>query len=112
MSISSDNSDFGLPPYVPPEDLREHTWVAPKIVRFPNPRVGEPLRSANSTNNAYATLLGNDSDSNPFRPFASKVDWEMAKWAKLQGPSSTSLMDLLKIDGVMPFHPDGYLAGF
>ena len=109
MSISSDNADSesGLPPsYIPPEDLRERTWVAPKVVNFPNPRAGEAIRSVDPTNNAYATLLGNDSDSNPFRPFASKIDWEVAKWAKLQGPSSTSLMNLLKIEGVMPSRPN------
>ena len=115
MSISSDNADSGsgLPPsYVPPEDLRERTWVAPKVVRFPNPRAGEPVRSVDSTNNTYATLLGNNSDSNPFRPFALKLDWEVAKWAKLQGPSSTSPMNLLKIEGVMLFHPKNYPTGF
>lgn len=106
MSVSSDNADFGLPPsYVLPDDLRERTWVRPKVVPFPNPRAGKPVHSANSTNNAYATLLGNNSDSNPFHPFASKLDWEVAKWAKLQGPSSSSLKDLLKIEGVKWFTP-------
>jgi len=108
MSVDSeDDTDSGPPPpYVPPEDLRERTWVAPKVVKFPSPRAGEPVRSADSTNNAYATRLGTNSDSNPYHPFASKLDWEVAKWAKLQGPSSTSLMDLLKIEGVMPFCRD------
>ena len=115
MSISSDDvdSESGLPPdYVPPEDLRERTWVAPKVVKFPKSRAGEPIHSIASTDNTYATLLGNNSNSNPFHPFASKIDWEVAKWAKLQGPSSTSLMNLLKIEGVMPFHPNSYPIGF
>ena len=112
MSISSDNGDISLPPYVPPEDLRQRTWVAPKVINFPNPRAGEPVGSVDPTNNTYASLLGNSSDQNPYRPFASKLDWEVAKWAKLQGPSSTSLMDLLKIEGVRPFHSDGRSTQF
>jgi hypothetical protein len=108
MSISSDNADSGLPPSSAPlEDLRERTWATPKVVKFPNPHAGEPVRSVDPTNNTYASLLRSDSDSNPYSPFASKVDWEVAKWAKLQGPSSTSLMDLLKIEGVMMFRPNG-----
>lgn len=33
-------------------------------------------------------------------PFSSRVDWEIARWAKLRGPSSTALSELLGIDGV------------
>jgi len=106
MPVSLDDADSesgSLPPYTPPEDLRERTWVAPKIVKFPSPRAGKPIRSVNPTNNTYATRLRTHSDSNPYRPFASKIDWEVAQWAKLRGPSSTSLGDLLKIEGVTPF---------
>ena len=109
MSVSSDNADSesGLPPsYIPPKDLHEWTWVTPKVVKFPNPRASKAICSVDSTNNPYATLLRNDSNSNPFRLFASKIDREVEKWAKLQGPSSTLLMNLLKIEGVMPFRPN------
>ncbi|KAJ7856057.1 hypothetical protein B0H14DRAFT_3085330 [Mycena olivaceomarginata] len=37
---------------------------------------------------------------NPYAPFKSKVDWEIAKWAKLRGAGSTAFTDLLNIDGV------------
>ena len=108
MSTSSDNVDLNLPfSPVPLENIRERTWVKPKVVTFPNPRAGEPIRSVSSTDNTYATSLGSGSNANPYSPFASKIDWEVAKWAKLQGPSSTSFMELLKIEGVMPFHSDG-----
>ncbi|KAG2337294.1 hypothetical protein BDR05DRAFT_978558 [Suillus weaverae] len=40
-----------------------------------------------NTNNIYAL-------------FASKIDWEMAWWAKLQGPSSTVFSDLLSIESL------------
>jgi len=107
MSVSSDNVDSDIPPSSPPEDLRERAWVAPKIVKFTNPLAGKPVRSVDSTNSAYAAQLGRGLDSNPYSPFTSKIDWEVAKWAKLQGPSSTSLAELLKIEGVISFHPDG-----
>ena len=33
-------------------------------------------------------------------PFLMRMDWEVARWAKLRGPSSTALSELLGIDGV------------
>ncbi|KAF7972500.1 hypothetical protein HWV62_17870 [Athelia sp. TMB] len=32
--------------------------------------------------------------------FQSRIDWEFARWAKLRGPSSTAVSDLLNIDGL------------
>ncbi|KAJ7181826.1 hypothetical protein C8R46DRAFT_834879, partial [Mycena filopes] len=36
----------------------------------------------------------------PYAPFASKTDWEVAKWAKLRGAGSTAFTDLLKVDAL------------
>jgi hypothetical protein len=41
-----------------------------------------------------------DSEGNMYAPFKSKLDWDFARWAKLRGPSSTAINELLKIDGV------------
>ena len=40
-------------------------------------------------------------------PFSTRMDWEVARWAKLRGPSSTALSELLGINGVRYFaiHP-------
>ncbi|KAJ7926370.1 hypothetical protein B0H13DRAFT_2229408 [Mycena leptocephala] len=38
--------------------------------------------------------------TNPYAPFKSKVDWEIAKWAKFRGAGSTAFTDLLNIGGV------------
>ncbi|KAI0039049.1 hypothetical protein FA95DRAFT_1585366 [Auriscalpium vulgare] len=38
--------------------------------------------------------------TNEYHPFPSKLAWEVAKWAKLRGPTSTALTDLLAIEGV------------
>jgi hypothetical protein len=40
---------------------------------------------------------------NILAPFASRVDYEVAKWAKLCGAGSTAFSELLAIDGVS-FH--------
>lgn len=37
---------------------------------------------------------------NKWAPFASKRDWEVARWAKMRGTGSTAFSDLLSIDGV------------
>ena len=41
-----------------------------------------------------------DNPDNPFSPFSSKIDWEIAHWAKTRGPSSTSFTELMSIEGV------------
>jgi hypothetical protein len=105
-SVSSDNMDADASsPSIPLEDLHDRTWVTPQVVKFPGSHAGKPVRSADSTNNIYATLLGEGSSSNPYSPFASRIDWEAAKWAKLRGPSSTSFAELLDIKGVPILHP-------
>ena len=45
----------------------------------------------------------NPAEPNLFAPFRSKLDWDMARWAKLRGPSSTAFSELLAIDGVRSF---------
>ncbi|KAH9013364.1 hypothetical protein EDB85DRAFT_2076599 [Lactarius pseudohatsudake] len=36
---------------------------------------------------------------NPFAPFTSKMEWEIARWAKLRGPGSTAFTELTSIEG-------------
>lgn len=48
---------------------------------------------------SYSTKLGHDG-SNPYAPFHSRIDWEIARWAKMRGPTSTAFSELLSIDGV------------
>ncbi|KAG2151188.1 uncharacterized protein EDB93DRAFT_1224913 [Suillus bovinus] len=49
-------------------------------------------------NVAYGAHLAND--ENPYHPFNSQIEWEVARWAKLRGATSTAFSDLLSIDGV------------
>ncbi|KAJ3555685.1 hypothetical protein NM688_g2437 [Phlebia brevispora] len=51
-------------------------------------------------NHTYQASLGPGSAQNPWYPFTSKLDWEVAKWAKLRGPGDTAFSELLSIAGV------------
>jgi hypothetical protein len=72
----------------------------PIIVRYPSDRAGEEIsgESSPSAEDQYNAALGQP--SNVYAPFTSKIDWEIARWAKLRGAGSTAFTDLLKIDGV------------
>ena len=72
--------------------LRQQVYVD----RFPLASAGAPLQaSPQSTCHPDAR-----SDSNPYAPFKSRMDWEIARWAKLRGPGSTAITELLSISGV------------
>lgn len=74
------------------------------IEKFPSSFAGMPVATAGSepVYLRYASQLG--TSSNPWAPFKSSLDWEIARWAKLRGPGSTAVTDLLKIDGVRFFN--------
>ncbi len=59
---------------------------------------GQPINYRQSAENAYTTVV--DGAENAYAPFNSKLDWEIAKWAKLRGSGSTAFSELLGIDGV------------
>ncbi|KZT19755.1 hypothetical protein NEOLEDRAFT_1077268, partial [Neolentinus lepideus HHB14362 ss-1] len=68
----------------------------------PVSRAGEPLRATDvwsSEYHKYSAQLGGHED-NVWAPFVSQLDWEVAWWAKLRGPGSTALTELLSIEGV------------
>lgn len=64
-------------------------------------QAGQPVGYRQSADNAYTDCV--DGAENPYAPFNSKLDWEVAKWAKLRGSGSTAFSELLAIDGVSPF---------
>jgi hypothetical protein len=45
----------------------------------------------------------NVQDSNPYTPFASKLDWRIAQWAVKDGPGQNAFDRLLKIPGVRSY---------
>lgn len=71
------------------------------VVKFPG--AGEALEAQPSLvgYHRYASSLGNEENElSEWAPFSTRLEWEVACWAKLRGPSSTALSELLRIDGV------------
>jgi hypothetical protein len=69
------------------------------IIPYPDAHAGKPITGQPSGANAtYGINAG--SAANVYAPFASQMDWDIAKWAKLRGSSSTAFTDLLSTDGV------------
>lgn len=72
------------------------------IEKFTFGDAGAPVDPVDVTTTTYQQYSKDmkASTTNPWAPFASQLDWEVARWAKLRGPSSTALTELLKIDGI------------
>ncbi|KAJ7504642.1 hypothetical protein B0H11DRAFT_1709428 [Mycena galericulata] len=68
----------------------------PIIDKFPSIFAGAPISRARTetSEEQYCAYFGDDKN-NPYAPFTSKTDWEIARWAKLRGAGSTAFTDLL-----------------
>lgn len=90
-----------VPPPAASTSLRE-----PFVCRYPDPHAGAPIPSQDELiderSKYHSTLRG--VSTNPWAPFHSEIDWKIAQWAKLRGPSLTALTELLQIDGVSRLH--------
>ncbi|KAI0040188.1 hypothetical protein FA95DRAFT_1585098 [Auriscalpium vulgare] len=72
------------------------------ILRFGG-RAGEAIaqHATLSTFEAYRNSLdAGEGADNSWTPFRSKLEWEIARWAKMRGPTSTAFTELLQIDEV------------
>ncbi|KAG1737132.1 uncharacterized protein EDB91DRAFT_1237953 [Suillus paluster] len=69
------------------------------VVPYPDPRAGQKITCCRAANAEYEAHLANE-EENLYHPFAFKMEWEVARWAKLRGLSSMALSDLLAIEGV------------
>ena len=76
--------------------LRRHVYVE----SFPIQSAGTRVRTQEqNTHTTYGQNVQN-STNNPYAPFTTRINWEFAKWAKLDGPGANSLNKLLAIPGV------------
>ncbi|KAK7689551.1 hypothetical protein QCA50_007343 [Cerrena zonata] len=68
---------------------------------YPRSGAGAPV-SDTIGQDSFSTYKSQISDShnNPYAPFADKMNWDIARWAKLRGPGSNALDELLKIEGL------------
>ncbi|KAF9522133.1 hypothetical protein CPB83DRAFT_872088 [Crepidotus variabilis] len=73
------------------------------IVRYsslhPRSNVGAVVSTGQHVDGSYSSSLG--SNSNPWAPFKSEIDWKFERWGKLRGPGSTALSELLAINGLV-----------
>ncbi|KAJ6608216.1 hypothetical protein B0H10DRAFT_2166622 [Mycena sp. CBHHK59/15] len=74
----------------------------PIVEKYPGRLAGRVTSTApsQSSEEKYRSSLSESTTANPYAPFKSKIDWEIAKWAKLRGSGSTVFTDLLNIEGV------------
>jgi len=72
----------------------------PYSVKFSKGKAGAVYTNHNGVdgNTSYTSQIGDP--ENPFSPFSSKIEWEIAHWAKTRGPSSTAFTELMSIEGV------------
>ncbi|KAH7920917.1 hypothetical protein BV22DRAFT_1107450 [Leucogyrophana mollusca] len=71
----------------------------PYIAHFTLPSAGAPLgNDAATPYNSYQQKI--QEADNTWAPFTSRIDYELARWAKLRGPGSTAFSDLLAIEGL------------
>lgn len=86
-------------------DEGEHEQLrnAPVTIEHFGGKAGAPLHDVPQVKISEYTHYSVDvegSAKNPWAPFNSQMDWEVAQWAKLRGPGSTAFTDLLTIEGV------------
>jgi hypothetical protein len=71
----------------------------PHVVKFSKGKAGAVYsQDGVDLNTEYTNTIG--VSDNPYRPFSSKIEWEIARWAKTRGPSSTAFTELMNIEGV------------
>jgi hypothetical protein len=67
------------------------------IDKFPFGRPGAPIHHSGQERSA------DDSQGSPWGPFQSQLDWDVARWAKVCGQTSTAVSELLAIPGVCAY---------
>ncbi|GLB39850.1 putative protein Coprinopsis cinerea okayama7 130 [Lyophyllum shimeji] len=73
----------------------------PVVEKFRRGSAGKVFASEERDgNDHYSQSVGGDPE-NIYAPFRSQLEWEVARWAKLQGPSSTAFTELMSIEGVV-----------
>jgi hypothetical protein len=89
-----------------PEDPPMHTETANSVLTsqltidcFPHGLAGAPIPGVCQGPTSYESAHGTLGDSK-WAPFRSQCDWEIARWAKMQGPTSSAVTELLAISEV------------
>jgi len=108
VTTNTDQPTIDKSPCVPegleqlPNDMEAgSTGAMPTVVinHFPSASAGAPIHSMPHGNPSYESQRGADGDST-WSPFTSQYDWLFARWAKMRGPTSSAVMELLAIPEV------------
>jgi len=86
--------------------IEDHSFLQSPLVHCTKfgGQAGQPIATPAGTqsgHNGYAEEVGTNKTDNIWEPFKSKLDWEVAQWAKLRGPGSTAFSELLALEGVI-----------
>ncbi|KAF8911804.1 hypothetical protein CPB85DRAFT_1375874 [Mucidula mucida] len=97
------DSDEATGPAVPP--IQKVARDAEVFVTHFGESAGAPVPDQNTTCNAfevYESSLPHSPGEHPhlYAPFKTKLEWEVAQWAKMDGPSASSFTRFLGIDEV------------
>ncbi|KAH7905034.1 hypothetical protein BJ138DRAFT_1233443 [Hygrophoropsis aurantiaca] len=85
-----------------PAEHLDHLRKAPAHVTHFGGQAGVAITDESLSPSAYHAYSDNvnSSRANPWAPFSSRIDWELARWAKLRGLGSNAFTELLAIEGI------------
>ncbi|KAF8327524.1 hypothetical protein F5887DRAFT_898668 [Amanita rubescens] len=72
-----------------------------EVKHFPGDKAGMPIDQSAKGQSGFTAYQSRLSSSSGYTPFTSKVDWEVACWAKLHKISMAAVTELLQIEGVV-----------
>jgi hypothetical protein len=98
----ADQTELGDQPDTADQEMAPGLVVDVEQFPFGNPGASIPGRFQGSS--AYETMRETHTD-NPWAPFSSQLDWEVARWAKMRSRTSTAVTELLAIPGVGVYFP-------
>ena len=101
LTINESPDTPDAPERLPNDSEAGNTEAAPAVVvdHFPFASAGAPLHGMPHGNPIYDSQQGADGDS-IWSPFTSQCDWLFARWAKMRGPTSSAVTELLAIPEV------------
>ena len=86
-------------PLIQVEEANSEPIAELSITRFTYGSPGAPIPGPVQGSAMYVSNQAAPS-SLDWAPFSSELDWEIARWAKIRGPTSSALTELLAIPGV------------
>ncbi|KAF8694532.1 hypothetical protein AX14_002015 [Amanita brunnescens Koide BX004] len=99
-SMGSSSKENNQPPTQVTLSTQPPVMEEYEIEYFPGEEAATPMETPTTSESVFTKYQQQLNNNNVYAPFASKLDWELTKWAKLHGPSSSAFNELLQIDGI------------